>query len=353
MALLVGNKIVADTTGIRMLEYPSSARPANPVQGQVIFNTTNRTLEIFDGGYWKEAFDSNRPFKFRQVITTAYVVGGYKDGVPWRNANKMVHSTNVCTNLGDQVNTAFAYATGACSLTKGFFWSAEGSVGGSSVGGVAFNMATETNAGAAQSLRVARTNAFAIWKEHQFAYITGGGNGEVDVFNLTNETMYYSAQGPGALGGDAYGGNSGFSDETAGYTWGDVNRKLMFSTTVSYSVSDTGVGGSTSQQKGISTKLGKGYGGNEGVYNGGFNLRRWQTATDTNIGNVAKPIGNSGEENFDMGQDHQYMLGMYDGAQNNRGWRFSYSTDSGFELGAGSVRTGVPGGSSAQCVWKG
>jgi hypothetical protein len=353
MALSVGDKVVADTTGIRMLEFPSSARPANPVQGQVIYNTTNRTLEVFDGGYWKECYDSNRPFLYRTVITTAYVAGGYKDGVPFRNVNRMLHSTNICTNLGDQISAAFSYAVGACNLTKGFFWSAEGSNGGASVNGIAFNMASETSAGAANNMRAARTNPYAVWKETQFAYIQGGGSGAVDVFNLTNETMYNSAQGPDSLGGDQYGGNAGFSDETAGYTWGDVNRKLLFSTTVSYTISDTSVGGSTSQQKGISTKLGKGYAGNEGVYNGGFNFRRWNCSTDVNIGNVAKPIGNCGEENFDMGQDHQYMLGMYDGLQNNRGWRFSYSTDSGFELGAGSVRTGVPGGSSAQCVWKG
>lgn len=62
---------------------------------------------------------------------------------------------------------------------------------------------------------------------------------------------------------------------------------------------------------------------------------------------------NSGEENLDMGQAHQYMMGMYDGAQNNRGWKWTYATNSGSELGSGSVRTGVPGGSSGHCVWRG
>ena len=54
-----------------------------------------------------------------------------------------------------------------------------------------------------------------------------------------------------------------------------------------------------------------------------------------------------------MGQDWQYALGTYDGAQNNRGHKFFYSTDSGYELGAGSIRTGVPGGSSGTCHWRG
>jgi hypothetical protein len=105
------------------------------------------------------------------------------------------------------------------------------------------------------------------------------------------------------------------------------------------------------QQKGISSKWGKGYMGNEGTYNEGYNLRRYVAATDS-YWTVSKPVGNSGEENFDMGQNWQYMMGMYNGAQNNVGWKFTYSSDTGYELGSGSVRTGVPGGSSGHGFWK-
>ena len=91
--------------------------------------------------------------------------------------------------------------------------------------------------------------------------------------------------------------------------------------------------------------------GNEGTYNAGYNLRHYTSATDSYY-TISKPIGNSGEENFDMGQNWQYMMGMYDGAQNNRGWKFTYASDSGYELGSGSVRTGVPGGSSGHCFFK-
>jgi hypothetical protein len=352
MAFLLNGVLVVDETGWRVPTQAS--RPANPVEGQVYFNTTNRLLEMFESGYWVQVQDTNRPFLYRTVITTSYVCGGYKDGIPYRNVNRMTHATNVCTNIGDQISTSFAYAGGACNLTKGFFWSTSNDVAVSSANGIAFNMATETNAGGITSMRNSRNNFYAAFKETQIAYLCGGGTGDVDTYNMTNETMYNSSMGPDTMAGDGYqSGVTGFSDELAAYLSGNAYQKLVFSTTVDYQVVGSGVGGSGSQQKGISSKRGKGYFGNEGTYNGGFNLRRYQTATDTNIGNVAKPIGNSGEENFDMGQDHQYMLGMYDGAQNNRGWRFSYVTDSGFELGAGSVRTGVPGGSSAQCVWKG
>jgi hypothetical protein len=98
--------------------------------------------------------------------------------------------------------------------------------------------------------------------------------------------------------------------------------------------------------------VGKGYCGNEGTYNGGYNLRRWNVFTETNIGNVAKPHPNCGEENFTMGQDHQYMLGNYDGAQNNTSWKFTYATDSGVVNPTG-LPPGVNGGtSSGHCGWR-
>jgi len=98
--------------------------------------------------------------------------------------------------------------------------------------------------------------------------------------------------------------------------------------------------------------VGKGYCGNEGTYNGGYNLRRWNVFTETNIGNVAKPHPNCGEENFTMGQDHQYMLGTYDGLQSNNSWKFSYTTDSGTVNPTG-LPPGVNGGtSSGHCGWR-
>ena len=178
------------------------------------------------------------------------------------------------------------------------------------------------------------------------------------------------------FGASAAGFGDAISTDTHGYAYGSsLAVKLMFSTTTTAVISPMLLKTSTNpssdgtvrlggtytsgsmlthpQQKGMSSKLQKGYIGNEGTYNGGYNLRRISFVTDTSLGTIAKPIGNSGEENFDMGQAHQYMMGMYDGAQNNRGWKFSYSTESGAELGAGSLRTGIAGGSSGQCVWKG
>jgi hypothetical protein len=139
---------------------------------------------------------------------------------------------------------------------------------------------------------------------------------------------------------------SAFYHEKYGYHYGDDNGvRLTFATETQAQSPCNGVHG---QQKAISSKLTYLYAGNEGNYAGGYNLRRFNVVTETNVGNVSKPIGNCGEEDFDMGQNWQYMLGNYNGEQNNRSWRFNYATDSGYEGGGSMQSKGVPGRSSAQ-----
>ena len=385
MAFIDNNTIIFNADGsVNIPQRANATIPSSPTVGQVIYNTDTRTMQIYDG-VWKTAADARTSsFLTRQIITTSYVCGGYKDSTPWKNVNRMVHATDVCTNLGDQIVNSGAYISGACNLTRGWFWGVNGTVGGANNTTVGFNMATETSIAydSSKNTTTARDDPGTVFKEHLWAFIMGGGSALIDMFQMTTETMMGSVSqatlGHGfAESFTSDGGSSAISGETHGYVYGGTSGRVNFTTATVYSNSvatdwmvainsqlnwplrmyrpDGGTGflSTSGQQKGINSKLGKGYFGNEGTYNGGYNLRRINFATDTNLGNVAKPVGNSGEENFDMGQAHQYMLGMYDGAQNNRGWKFSYSTESGSELGAGSIRTGVPGGSSGHCVWKG
>jgi hypothetical protein len=107
--------------------------------------------------------------------------------------------------------------------------------------------------------------------------------------------------------------------------------------------------GAHGQQKGLSSKNGRGYGGNEGSYNGGYN---WRVTNDTNgarISIVAKFHANMGEENYGHGQDKGYCLGQYDGAQNNRSGILFYATDSGYETGSSTQPKGKGGCSSGHC----
>jgi len=359
--------------GITVPNYTTATRPANPVNNYVIYNTTTQRLEVYLLGEWKPVYSTGGGgYLYRQIITRSWVMGGYKDTSPWKNVNRMQHSTDVCTNLGDLLAASGAYTSGFNSVSKGFLWSANNTWPGSSTQTVAFNLATETGAGLNSSwnMRTGRNDNGTMFQETYYAYITGGGSADIDVFNATTETMLTDFGTSTAWQFTTTGDNDGeaglstVSDQTAG--WGSGNQgagKLTYATSSVtsspetggilaglYSVRYTALGSVHGQQKGISSKLGRGYSGNNGSYNGGYVMRRMVFATETYT-TITKPIGNSGEENFDMGQNWQYMLGCYDGAQNNRGWKFTYATDTGVELGAGSVRTGVPGGSSGACVW--
>ena len=401
-----GNTVVHTDGSITVKRYDESTRPTSAPDGTIIYNTDKRRLEIYNSTAAEINFDSldsspvlggeglhpvvsmyheesgwnaidkdskfvtstnqvaTNAFLYRQIITTGYVMGGYKSSSPWKNVNRMSHATDVMTNKGDLLSHSGAYTSGACNLTRAFLWSCDNNWPGSSSQTTYFNMHNESSGsyGGSLNMKVGRNDSATIQREHYWAYIVGGGNSYVDIFNLTNETMLASSHGGAtSLSGDnAQSGNGSFHDEVKGYVYQSSNNGHRIdmstdTTSSSYTVT-TGMGtvrGYHSQQKGISSKVGKGYCGNEGTYNNGYNLRRFQFSNETSLGNVSKPIGNSGEENFDMGQAHQYMMGMYDGAQNNRGWRFSYSTDSGYELSSGSIRTGVPGGSSGYCSWKG
>jgi len=373
MGFFVGNNananVNAQSTGVNIPKFTTATRPANPVHGQVIYNSTTQTMQTYANGAWNDVgvFPGTAGYLYRQIITKSFVCGGYRAGVPWTNVNKMVHATDICTNLGDLMAFAGAYVSGACNATRGFIWACEGMGAGTRTVGV--NMNTETSAGTNTNwnTKVSRDDMATGFKETQLAFIVGGGSAQMDIMNLTTETMYSSVpwQQPfnTTLSYNAQAGTDGsaVSDENKAYFWftGPTNSKLTFNTHTftnngidvpAYDISGSNIGGAHGQQKGINSKLGRGYAGANGSYNGGYIMYRMVFTTETAT-TINKPIGNSGEENFDMGQSWQYMMGMYDGDQNNRGWKFTYSTDTGVELGSGSVRTGVPGGSSGHCIW--
>ena len=176
MAFLTGNTVSLDNTGMFVPSKATASLPASPTQGQVIYNTDNHRMEIYDAGVWKDAADIRHgTFLTRLVITTGYVMGGYKDQSPWKNVNRMVHATDVMTNLGDLLTYAGTYTSGVNNLTKGFLWSTTDSMAAGTTTS-AFNLATETNAGlnSAWNTWQAHDDIATIFKETQYAYIAGG-----------------------------------------------------------------------------------------------------------------------------------------------------------------------------------
>jgi len=336
------------STGVEFTGYNTD--PSNPIDGQIYYSSTDKTMRQYNASTntWNAVEKTNSTFKYRQVITTSYVMCGYKEGTPYKNVNRMVHSTDVCTNLGDQMAYTASYSDAAPSLTKGWMFAAANAHSTASVNVIAFNFATETGIAASSSnyMAQARNDAGTAFKEHDYVHILSESN--TDKFNFTTETSALS--GLSILGDGTGGGVQAMCDENFALIYNDGSGQILNYSTNSVS---SGQGwGVYNQQKPINTKLGRGYCGHEGTYNGGYNYRCWSLSAQ-NYRTVTRPMGNTGEENFDMGQDWQYCMGHYDGAQNNRGHKFFYATDSGYELGSGSLRTGIPGGSSGGCVWKG
>lgn len=340
-------------SGLQLPNYASA--PSNPVVGQVYFDTTKKSMRQWNGTYWDQVAIGDGGFKYRQIITTGYVMGGYQNGTPWKNVNRMVHSTDVMTNLGDQLAYTASYSDAAPSITTGWMFAAANAHSVVTTNVVGFNFSTETGraANSANYMAQARNDAGTAFKEHQYVHILSGGN--TDKFNFTTETSALSGL---AIQADGTGGGvQAIVDENYAGLYGDATYNTLqyaTDTIAADRVNTTATSwGNHNQQKPINSKNRKGYGGNEGTYNAGYNWRVHDMITSTQEKTVAKIMGDSGEENFDMGQDHQYCMGQYDGAQNNRGHKLFYATDSGYELGAGSLRTGVAGGSSGGCVWKG
>ena len=288
-------------------------------------------------------------WKFRQVINVGYTGGGYKDGSPWRQVHRTNHATHQTTNLGIQMDHPGSYISGACSDTTFFLWSTPTDNSHFTVSSrtSAFHMYTETSKSHNSVFNTYsdRNDSGTSFKETYLSFHGGGDRTGMEVFNLATEARQSSN------GGDLRSGstNSAFSDKDQGYHWADsAGWKVNHQT---FSVSGSSHWSAHGQQKGQPTKVRVGYCGNEGSYSGGYNLRRWNLTNDSNTGTFSKYRANCGEENFIMGQDWGYMIGNYDGAQNNGTWQQQFSTDTRTDH-SGLQPTANAGQSSGHCGWR-
>ena len=288
-------------------------------------------------------------WKFRQVINVAYTGGGYKDGSPWRQVHRTNAATHQTTNLGIQMDYPGSYISGACSDTTFFLWStpSDNSHFTPSARTSAFHMYTETGKShnSVFDTYSDRNDSGTSFKETFLSFHGGGDRSGMEVFNLATEARQSNN------GGDLRSGttNSAFSDKDQGYHWADsAGWKVNHQT---FSVSSSTHWSAHGQQKGMPTKVRVGYCGNEGSYNAGYNLRRWNLTNDSNTGTFSKYRANCGEENFTMGQDWGYMIGNYDGAQNNGTWQQYYHTDTRTDH-SGLQPSANAGQSSGHCGWR-
>ena len=108
-------------------------------------------------------------------------------------------------------------------------------------------------------------------------------------------------------------------------------------------------------QKGLSSKKGHGYIGRDGGCGSDSGLDKYNDTNGSHLAHNApgKPHGSMGEENWMIGQEKGYLMGQYNGSQNNNSGWIHYTNNTSATLGTTGARKGVPGGSSGTCTARG
>ena len=303
------------------------------------------------GGYAAQGVrDTTSPgaqWRYRQIVALTYTGGGYKDGSPWRQIHRSLHHTDQTTNLGNLMDYPGSYCAGANNATTFFVWSTptDNAHSTATTRTSTIHMFTDTGKSHNSNYDMynSRQDLSSSQKELDLAFQTGAGSSNYEVFNLVTETKFTQ------FGGNLTSTGSAFMDKDKGYHWDDSTGSTAHFYTFTYT--STTHYANHGQQKGLSSKTRMGLCGNEGSYSGGYNWRRWNLVTDTNTGTIGKIETNMGEENYGLGQDWQYMIGNYDGAQNNENHKMYYATDTGNTV-SGLSPSANAGQSSGHCAWR-
>jgi len=327
------------------------------------------------------------PYKYRQVITTGYCVAGYANSVAWQDVNYFPMATETPVSYGNILNQAGGYITGAFNRTYGYAIGVSGTgSSGMAVSNQVAKFALKTGTGQTQP-----SSASGWWNDPEaiiqtdvlgtgyIAYVNGSTYTSsaattvysyIQQWNMTTETWgsvigtSLTQTGSGASAHYDVGGGIWYGDTTiTGAAGGQTSFNFSNVTESALSVSISSYG----NQKGLSSKNGFGFSGNEGNYNGGYTYRKWNYTTSSMMGynsSMTKCVPNSGEENYLTGQNKGYTLGTYTGAgQVNDSGSYNYATDiggympssswpAGIQSGTGSSPgSAIPGRSSGTGMW--
>lgn len=279
------------------------------------------------------------PFLYKQIITRNYMVGGYQNGSLWSNANRTLHSNDTSTNLGDGCIDNYHYKSGGCGDTYGWIFNGNSTT--------RFNMRTESKQNGTGAPGYGCANTFTlIDQDRTKSYTTGEGVGTIFRFTFSNETF-------ANLGGGFNDHAAGCYGEQIGVFWSNGGSRARVTWATDTVSGANGNYGAYGQQKGLSGKIGYGYGGAQGNYNGGYTFVKMNLTTSSDSDTGARPgkiLSNSGEENYGTGQLYGYCIGTYDGnGQVNRSGKFTYSTDTPQEINGALSPGGHGGASSGHC----
>ena len=316
-------------------------------------NTGNLGAVLRSGGsteqaYWDlsgegtaEGF-SQAKYKAGFNITRGYTCCGYRGGNSWRNVNRLVHATYTQTNLGDLSNWSGAYIDGKPSTTFVGYIFATGNSWDATTNQVSkLNLNTESNAGAATAMAATRNRATSMCRDFMFAYVHGGGNSSQLVkYNLSTEANSRSTTHPDGTQNNPSGGQGA----TVGWIRGGGARAFNFSTETFYAWTDSP--GTDGSNKTLSSRNGFAYWNTSGGYRTSSD---WHVRDSYNGGrraSVSKNGMTTGEESMHTGNEYGFIVGQYDGSQNNNGYLFTYASHS-FQRDSRMDSLGTSGRASA------
>jgi hypothetical protein len=326
----------------------------------------------------------------RTVFTHGYLAGGYKGSNPWRSVNKTWHANDTTIYQGEQLDKAGSYVDGTFSDYNGYVHGTQNSFSGSSQHTSSYNLHNGSGRTWGASTYGADTNASGVgwdwdgdnptaisgftygsapgnWDADSSVegvggwglnyaygdsgcfsqlgisgYITQGGTSQTNRLNFATEVMWLTTDS-----GISNGYGTGAGGASTGYmVTGSTNRSLVWS---NQSWSNwTTIGSNDAWRKIQFTKKGWHFGGNGGNVTGGF--VRWNDSNGAATGGSQfSTLSNVGEENMESGENHGYMLGNYNGQQNNMTWKFTYATYTTTNMSALTRPKGHYGQSSGAC----
>ena len=397
-------------TGLRLPSYTNSNRPGSPNTGQLIWNSDEAKAQIYGGSDWEDVGGgipaaanitrgaylvsdgdngvfwaypgqtvASAPltgFRYRSLITHGYLIAGYKGSNPWRTVNKTWHANDVTFYCGEQLDRALTYADTTWSDYFGYGHGCVNSFTGSSNHTCSINLHTGmrrmfgtsgSNPGGGTysphnygwegddprgvmgygtvggwNMPVSRDrNSSATCQKQQHGYNLGGGNSAVGKLHFPSEIMYQAGNSPS---GSDHTASCGDEDNTWASFSGSrhtCNQNNDSWSGWSANAAPDGV------CKFLPTKYGHFYAGT------GNNVTSpWTKYNGSNGGGIknGQKVRSYGEENFEMGQDHGYMMGQYDGQQNNHTTKWDYTTDVETNMGPTTRPKGHYGQSSGGCA---
>jgi hypothetical protein len=318
----------------------------------------------------------NSQWLYRTIYTHGYLAAGYKGSNPWRTVNKTWHPTEVTMYCGEQIAYTQGYTNGCWSDHHAYIVAGAGfnaatsivcsyslnngtirtfSADGFSSTGVSYgyegndpkneglDYGTADYGGDVGGMRLNFDQLDGSVTQDikgQHGYFTGGGSTNLNRLHFPTEVMYASTSGYHTGRGDASYG------ETKGWFYHAGSQQILDFATVTWTNGGWDTNSTDVHSKMMGTKHGHFYAED------GANVTLPKAKFNQNTGarlSTYNKIRAYGESNCEDGQDNGYIMGHYDGQQNNHTIRQSYSSDTEVTLGAAAQPKGHYGQSSGAC----